>query len=679
MAIDKDPSIYRDRGTIGSSDELDEYGVWVKSEPQDLPSSDEAPGALHEPDLPDIEDLPDLELDSDTNLDFSSFEEVKSSGTEEPMEFDIPSIPEDEPEHLAPLSPEPTLNEDFSVDEVSVIDEGLPSFEDIASFEEENAADTPSVSANDFAELSMDDFLEEGGAPDLSGKETENLPEEQPLDLDLEFHEGETVESESPEASSKTNTSGSIQLENVSEFDDFLSDLSKSEEESSPKIDENLAISSSEGKAERVVESMESPAPRNTPSSVDLSTQLLMRIAEELSSIKNEISSLKGELASFKAETKTAPESAVAEESSSSGFFDEEDDEKIALTGDELDNILNTADFTEEAGSDATEETDFSESMDYLSEQPDILTEESESAAPEEFTLEEGPAQEEVIPGLSTEESATEESATEEAATEETPTEESVTEEIVLEEAPSESTLPEELVELQENGVRPITEAPEDTSYLESEVLEEDNLDLSQAIIDEPDLTGVVLEEAPVEEPSIEAIHIDLDMEESLHVEDREGEIEGPLEEESTELDIPTFESESLPPLDEEVPLIQEDNFSELVPEGFVVEPEETPEESSIPSFEEEIPEVSEAAEETVGELVAEELETPALPEKEIGAPSAEPPVPELNNSIREEVKTVLSYMDQLLESLPEDKIEEFARSEYFDTYKKLFEELGLV
>jgi hypothetical protein len=35
--------------------------------------------------------------------------------------------------------------------------------------------------------------------------------------------------------------------------------------------------------------------------------------------------------------------------------------------------------------------------------------------------------------------------------------------------------------------------------------------------------------------------------------------------------------------------------------------------------------------------------------------------------------------MDQLLESLPEDKIEEFAKSEYYETYKKLFEELGLV
>jgi hypothetical protein len=46
---------------------------------------------------------------------------------------------------------------------------------------------------------------------------------------------------------------------------------------------------------------------------------------------------------------------------------------------------------------------------------------------------------------------------------------------------------------------------------------------------------------------------------------------------------------------------------------------------------------------------------------------------------LKQELKTVLSYMDQLLESLPDDKIEEFARSEYFDTYKKLFKELGLV
>ena len=45
---------------------------------------------------------------------------------------------------------------------------------------------------------------------------------------------------------------------------------------------------------------------------------------------------------------------------------------------------------------------------------------------------------------------------------------------------------------------------------------------------------------------------------------------------------------------------------------------------------------------------------------------------------MKQEIKSVLSYMDQLLESLPEDKIEEFARSEQFATYKKLFNELGL-
>jgi hypothetical protein len=35
--------------------------------------------------------------------------------------------------------------------------------------------------------------------------------------------------------------------------------------------------------------------------------------------------------------------------------------------------------------------------------------------------------------------------------------------------------------------------------------------------------------------------------------------------------------------------------------------------------------------------------------------------------------------MDRLLEALPEEKIEEFARSKQFDTYKKIFTELGLV
>ena len=73
MAKEKEPTIYVDRGTIGSPDELDEYGVWVKSEPQDLSSAgaetqetpDFSTGISGEEDLdfgiPDIEDLPDFD------------------------------------------------------------------------------------------------------------------------------------------------------------------------------------------------------------------------------------------------------------------------------------------------------------------------------------------------------------------------------------------------------------------------------------------------------------------------------------------------------------------------------------------------------------------------------------------------------------------------------------------
>jgi len=43
-----------------------------------------------------------------------------------------------------------------------------------------------------------------------------------------------------------------------------------------------------------------------------------------------------------------------------------------------------------------------------------------------------------------------------------------------------------------------------------------------------------------------------------------------------------------------------------------------------------------------------------------------------------DEVKKLLLYLDRLLESLPEEKIEEFANSEYFNLYRHIFEELGL-
>lgn len=42
-------------------------------------------------------------------------------------------------------------------------------------------------------------------------------------------------------------------------------------------------------------------------------------------------------------------------------------------------------------------------------------------------------------------------------------------------------------------------------------------------------------------------------------------------------------------------------------------------------------------------------------------------------------LKKLLGYLDRLLESLPEEKIDEFARSEYFELYRKVFEFFDLV
>ncbi|MDR2602601.1 MAG: hypothetical protein LBC53_09170 [Spirochaetaceae bacterium] len=50
----------------------------------------------------------------------------------------------------------------------------------------------------------------------------------------------------------------------------------------------------------------------------------------------------------------------------------------------------------------------------------------------------------------------------------------------------------------------------------------------------------------------------------------------------------------------------------------------------------------------------------------------------EIPAQFKNELKTVLSYMDSLLESLPDEKISEFAHSEQFKLYKKLFKELGI-
>jgi hypothetical protein len=49
-----------------------------------------------------------------------------------------------------------------------------------------------------------------------------------------------------------------------------------------------------------------------------------------------------------------------------------------------------------------------------------------------------------------------------------------------------------------------------------------------------------------------------------------------------------------------------------------------------------------------------------------------------LSLDTKDELKAVLSYLDGLLENLPEEKIKQFAKSEYYDLYVKILDKLGI-
>jgi hypothetical protein len=644
MASERKPSIYSDRGTIGSSDELDEYGVWVKSEPQDLSSVSVDNQESSEPSVTAIEELPEFDTD---------FGGEDSPGFAED-DFEVPDL--DIPGESASAA-DPGAGDSLDFDDLSIPEESpeLP------------AAETG------FTEVSMEDFLDGGS------------------DLDEPAGRGGAADS-------------------------------------GPKAP---------------------PAEKNT-GRADLSTQLLMKIADELSSIRGELSTLKKEFSTIRKESPTGEEKSDAQKK---GFFDEEEDEKIALTGDELDNILNTADFTEEAGADATEElpgvypetepmmpsdpfqaVDENALPDLLSDQGDIIGGESEAAPPEEDDQEEAPAEleyeDEVLDGENPEEddividldfAGIDPDALPEGAPlggEDSPGDNLMQElnefDISLdsEEAGGGFNMPstadgeagegfelaaedsEELQQLREEGVKPMTPAPEDTSYLDEEAagdtveamdelslddfsldepavdesaLDDTSLDLSDAVIDEPDLSGGITEN-PLEEPSLDNLSLDDEEEISISMDDEAGgeevELSIPGEEAAVDMDIP---EESSP---------GEEDFAQVIPEGFVVEADDSqgPLEDDL---EEDV--LSE------GDIDTLEKSSAALDLDESAAGSAPKEEETLSDEgldiptdIKQELRTVLSYMDQLLESLPEDKIEEFAKSEYFDTYKKLFKELGL-
>ncbi len=107
--------------------------------------------------------------------------------------------------------------------------------------------------------------------------------------------------------------------------------------------------------------------------------------------------------------------------------------------------------------------------------------------------------------------------------------------------------------------------------------------------------------------------------------------------------------------------------------------------EETLPPLEEaETVEVSLA---DLGVTANEEISEPIVSEAYMEAPVAEEMdrrqvietnLDTLSGTTREELRKVIQYLDNLLADLPEEKIKEFAQSEYYDLYMKIMEKLGL-
>ena len=739
MAILPEPKSASPRSGVPKG-ELEQYGVWVKAEPEDviedvalpddsvsLPeesflSEDEEKlldsfdsdfeipldsSADESGSLPDIEDMPPLEESLLAPEPFQNTDEADIVG------FDEIDIPLRESESVRPASPiHPGAEIDMDAIEglgsgQFVEESPLGPVEDVSSDfldlpDESGAVTTGQASPSFGSELDdvTSDFIDAGELGSHSEAAGPSADFET-LDIDLQFEDSISPALGEPGRASASSESG---FEAVTEFDDFLTTDSVTPPSSNDAPDEIFDdVSAVERDLAAPVRAAAPEAPVSKEAEKnDLSNEILLKIVQELSSIRGELVSLKIQMGGIRANAVPAAASEVAveegDEEPGGGFFDDEEDETIALTGDELDNILNTADFTEEIGPD--EMSAGLEPDDSMPEMPSLASSDllEETLLPEsgDYPPDDGSA--------TISEPALEEVRLGEADS---------VDEIGIETLGSE---PDDIDLVAEVDFVPLTQAPEDTSYLENP----DAIDLGgRALIGdvalvEPDLSDFDLEPEDFEsrleideELPLASFEPSTDLMTEPQFEDMTLDIEAAP-------DLPGDESvamaESVEPIEE----IEEPNFADInlheeeSDAQASVEPSEMEELDFFPEADLDVPSTTPPPPPSRHEIIEEDdivlateedEETPVpsldlMPEPPRARPepkqvAAEPIAPAVTapepqglddgDRLKSEIKSVLSYLDKLLDSLPEEKIEEFARSEYFDTYKKLFEELGLV
>ena len=346
------------------------------------------------------------------------------------------------------------------------------------------------------------------------------------------------------------------------------------------------------------------------------------------------------------------------------GFFNsDEEDDTIALSGDELSNIVSNADFTEET---AEPDTQYDESTEET-----VTEEQPEQELPEDFSADFsndtpfGGIEDTVIPdeepdsGLSMD------------------INEEILEEPNLDDIETNADIPEE-IEIPK--VDDIAETQDEEPDLDDILVESSSTDFMDSVTDSTNMQPDIEITEPVEPELAE--------EEAAITKEEADDITSEYSADTTENTEPVLDEDAALELPEESSSDAENTDEESTDDIFnetAIEDAQHTQDAMMNDIMNEAPSVDNAlSEENVDYLskdntvLSDDEAAVAESEPEPSAETEQTDTSDLPSDIKEDVKSVLLYMDQLLENLPEDKIMEFAKSEQFTTYKKLFNELGL-
>ncbi|EMB21873.1 hypothetical protein [Treponema denticola] len=605
---------------------------------------------LPERTIDDISDFDEILDELEVN-DESNAEDVEELSDEIPLNITI-----DEYSDISSLAGK-TMGGDDDLEDVEI-------FSDISEFEEaENVENTEEEKKEDDG-LVIESTIIEAGNIDEIRKENQKIMADSSTADEEKTEEAETIDDfdsmldsvmgESAETENIVEENGNMFFDDIEALENDL--LDSGSQEIPEEFGEDISVIQSHKKNDGA----ETAASQSNVLANDKATEILTQIASELVSIKNELANMKFEMAQTQQKLEdsnisTPQENTITDsilndvaESDKTGFFNDDDgDETIALTGDELNNILITADFTEENTEKDYEIPETLDEIDGAFLDDDNLEKDTKDE-PEVFADNDllNALEPEHINDLTEDISYLDEDV-----------------ELNVKDEPDEKI---EEIEIEDFLSDDIPEEPAlEDHNLEDHNLEDHNLDESAAddggILDDFDMTITELElpdgqSIPLgdEYSGFEAITENI---EEGHDEaaDFEPESEETVKQDIKKSDDISWEDNSLSTATYETDIISKpEDIPEIISENHedaVFSPEELDQAAQdIPRLE-------------LNESAAEEqkVKTETLP-----------------IHLKDEIKSVLTYMDQLLESLPEEKIEEFAKSEYFDTYKRLFDELGI-